>query len=169
MNHPNLKQAQDCLNNVPPERSKVSANHYPELVNRLHVQVRIKGNFGRKGGIPWHAVTEGATCVVCKQAVETVKHFLLDCPGFKGNFDTLWEKFETKVRELNPIDGDQNVNFITNLDQHHKMLLLLGSLQLPFDNTAIYSINRFIADPIGKTYKIRTEKLRELRAKWLTT
>ena len=39
---------------------------------------------------------------------------------------------------------DQVVDFITNLDQHNKMLLLLGCLQLPF--------------------KIRTEKLIELGA-----
>ena len=40
--------------------------------------------------------------------------------------------------------------------QHHKMLLLLG-LQLPFDNTAIYSIDRFVAVAVRKIYKIHTE------------
>ena len=42
--------------------------------------------------------------------------------------DSLWDKLKTKARHLNPIDGDQIVTFITNLDQHNKMLLLLEGL-----------------------------------------
>ena len=120
------------------------------------------GNFGLNGGIPYLADTDGATCFVCKQVLEAVKHFLLLGRGL----DSLWEKLKTKVRELNSID--QNLNFITNLDEHHKMLLLFGGLQLPSDNTAIYSINRFVSAVFGKTYKIRTEMLLELGAPWLT-
>ena len=33
------------------------------------------------------------------------------CPGFKENLDSLWDKLKTKARHLNPIDGDQIVNF----------------------------------------------------------
>ena len=39
---------------------------------------------------------------------------------------------KTKAKDLNPVDGDK----IGNLDQHHKVLLLLGGLHLPFDNVA---------------------------------
>ena len=80
----------------------------------------------------------------------------------KENLDSLWDKLKTKARNLNPTDGDQIVNFITNLDQHHKMLLLLGGLQLPFDNITTNSIKRFVAAAVGKIYKIRMEKLHEL-------
>ena len=59
----------------------------------------------------------------------TVNHFLLECPEFKENLDSIWNKSKTKARHLNPVDGDQIVFFITNLDQHNKMLLLLGGLQ----------------------------------------
>ena len=107
------------------------------------------GNFGLNGGIPWLNDTEGANCFVCKQGVKTVNHFLLECPGFKENLDSLWDKLKTKARSLNPTDGDQIVNFITNLDQHHKMLLLLGGLQLPFDNITTNSIKRFVAAAVG--------------------
>ena len=120
------------------------------------------GNFGLNGGIPWITNTEGATCFVCKQGVETVNHFLLECPGFKENLDSLWEKLKTKARHLNPVDGDQIVDFITNLDQHSKMFLLLGGLQLQFDDLTANSIKRFLAAAFGKIYKIRTEKLHEL-------
>ena len=64
LKHPDLKQAYDCLNNVPPYHFWSLANHYPGLVSRLHVQVRIMGNFGLNGGIPWLTDTEGATCFV---------------------------------------------------------------------------------------------------------
>ena len=117
------------------------------------------GNFGLNGGIPWLTNTEGATCFICKQGVETVNHFLLECPGFKENLDSLWDKLKTKARHLNPIDGDQIVNFITNLDQHNQMLLLLGGLQLPFDDLTANSTKRFVAAAVAKIYKIRTEKL----------
>ena len=51
---------------------------------------------------------------------------------------------------------------------NHKMLLLLGGLQLPSDNITTNSIKSFGAAAVGKIYKIRTEKLHELRAPLLT-
>ena len=148
--------------------SGLLSNHYPDLVRQLHVQVRIMGNFSPNGGISWLTDTEGEACFVCKQDVETVNHFLLERPGFKENLDSLWDKLKSKARHLNPTDGDQIVKFITNPDQHHKTLLLLGGLQLPFDNITTKSIKRFVAAAVGKSYKIRTEKLHELAAPWLT-
>ena len=114
------------------------------------------GNFGLNGGILWLTNTEGATCFVCKQGVETVNHFLLECHGLKENLDFLWDKLKTKARHLNPTDGDQIVNFITNLDQHNKMLLLSGGLQLQFDDLTANSLKTFAA-AVGKIYKIRKE------------
>ena len=60
------------------------------------------------------------------------------------------------------------MNFITNLDQHNKMHLLLGGLQLPFEDLTANSLKRFVATADGKIYKIHTEKLHELGAPWLT-
>ena len=120
---PDLKLASD----FPPDHFWSLSNHYPDFVSWLHVQIRIMGDIGLNDGIPWLTNTEDATCFVCKQGVETVNHFLLECPLFKENIDPLCDKLKTKARHLNPIDGEQIVNFITNLDQHHKMLLLLWS------------------------------------------
>ena len=115
------------------------------------------GSFGLNGGIPWlFTNTKGATCFVCKQGVETVNHLILECPGFKENLDSLWNKLKTTARHLNSVDGNQIVDFITNLDQHNKMLLLLGGLQLPFDDLTANSIKRFVGAAVGKIYKIRT-------------
>ena len=81
------------------------------------------GNFSVNGGIPRITDTEGASCFLRKQGVETVNHFLLECSGFKESLDSgfkesldsLWDKLKTKARHLNPVDGDQIVDFITNL------------------------------------------------------
>ena len=93
------------------------------------------GNFGLNGGIPWLTNTEGATCFVCKQGVETVNLLVLECPGFKENLDSLWDTLKTNARHPNPIDGDQIVNFITNSYQHNKMLLLLGAVVSSYRST----------------------------------
>ena len=71
-----------------------------------------------------------------------------------------------KASNLNAADGTQISQFITNLDRFHT-LLLLGCLRLPFDNTTVTSVNKFIASAVAKIYKIRMEKLRELEAPWL--
>ena len=120
------------------------------------------GNFGLNGGNPWLTNTKGATGFVCRQGVENVNHFLLECSGFKENLDSISDKLKTKARHLNPVNGDKVVDFITNLDQHNKMLLLLGGRQIPLDDLTANSIKRFVAAPPGKIYKIRTEKLHEL-------
>ena len=42
-----------------------------------------------------------------------------------------------------------------------------GGVALPFDNETNILINRFISSAVGKIYKLRNEKLRELEAPWL--
>ena len=51
---------------------------------------------------------------------------------------------------------------------HKKVLLLLGGLSLPFDDPSVDLIKRFVVSVIGKIHKLRTAKLRELEAPWLT-
>ena len=41
--HPNRTVAQSCLENVSPFRFWSLANRFPDLVSRLHVQVRLMG------------------------------------------------------------------------------------------------------------------------------
>ena len=59
-------------------------------------------------------------------------------------------------------------DFITNLDPHKKVSLLLEGLSLPFDDASVVLIKRFVASAVGKIHKLRTVKLRELEAPWLT-
>ena len=105
---------------------------------------------------------------VCKQDVESVTHFCLDCSYFKQNFLSLWRNLKLKITVSNQADGVNICRFIDNLDRHHRVLLLLGGLCLPFDNVTNTLIKRFIAAAVGKIHKLRRERLCELEASWLT-
>ena len=166
--HPNMQIAQACLENVSPHKFWSISEQHPDLVSRLHIQIRLMGsNFGLNGGIPWFCNTDGVICFLCKVDIETVSHFLLDCPNFREHFDTLWANLTVKVTKLNDIDGRQISEFIGKLDRHQKALLLLGCLRLPFDAVTITMITRFIAAAVGEIYKLCAERLHELEAPWL--
>ena len=99
-------------------------------------------------------------------AEKITKHFVISFLTVSP-FDSLWCNLLSKASNCNPTDGTQISQFITNLDRFHKTLLLLECLRLPFNNTTVTSINKFIASAVAKIYKIRTETLRELEASWL--
>ena len=159
--------AQACLLNTPPRQFWSLADDYPELVSHLHIQVRIVGNFGFNRGVPWLSHTQGALCFICKENFENVSHFLHDCTEFIQNFDSMWLNLKQKVISANPIDGSQIFDFIFHLDRQQKTLLLSGGLSLPFDQTTVTMINRFICSAVNKIYRIRKNRLRELQAPWL--
>ena len=145
----------------------VSSRPFPRL-SRPHVQVRLMGQFGRSGGIPWLRDSDGAFCFVSKQDIESLTHFLLDCSYFKQNFLSLWRNLEIKITVSNQTDGVNICKFTDNLDRHHKVLLLLGGLCLPFDNVTNTLIKIFIASAIGNIHKLRLERLCELEAPWFS-
>ena len=84
------------------------------------------GQFGLSGGIPSLRDSDGSFYFVCKQDVESVTHFLLDCSYFKQKFLSVWRNLEVKITLSNQADGINICQFIDNLDRHHKVLLLLG-------------------------------------------
>ena len=104
------------------------ADHFPDLVSRLRVQVRLMGQFSLSGDIPWLRDLDGAFCFVCKQDVESVIHFLLGCSYFKQNFLSFWRNLKLKITMSNQADGVNICQFIDNVDRHHKVLLLLGAI-----------------------------------------
>ena len=50
--HPNFQIARSCLANLSPEKFWAITAEYPDLVCRLHVQIRMIGWLGLNGGIP---------------------------------------------------------------------------------------------------------------------
>ena len=159
--------AQACLLNTPPLQFWFLADDYPDLVSRLHIQVRIMGNFGFNGGVSWLSHTQGALCFICKENVKNVSHFLYDCKEFRQNFDSIWLNLKQKVISANPTDGSQIFDFISHLDRQQKTLLLLGGLSLPSGQTTVTMINRFICSAVSKIYRIRKNRLHEPQPPWL--
>ena len=109
-----MQIARSCLAYVTPFHFWSLADHFPDLVSRLHVQVRLMGQFGLSGGIPWLRDSDGAFCFVCKQDVESVTHFLVDC-----SFISLWRNLKLKITVSNQGDRVNICQFIDNLDPHH--------------------------------------------------
>ena len=125
VNHPGMHIAQECLKNV--TQFCCLADNYPDLVSRIHIQIRLMGNFELYCGVSWHVGTNGSHCLICKQDTDDVIHFLLDCPLFKQNVDSVWLSIKARITETNPLNGTQICNFISNLDRDSKVLVLLGA------------------------------------------
>ena len=164
---PQYKLAETCLDLVSPQIFWSISNQYPELVTRLHVQIRLMGNFGFSACVPRTIRADESLCFVCKEAKDDLYHFLFDCSYFRKSFDSLWPNLDVKASNCSPTDGSQISTFIKNLDQDSKFLLLLGCLPLPFDSMSLTVIARFVASATGKIYKLRAERLREPEAPWL--
>ena len=75
--------------------------------------------------VPWLKDTESALCFICKEDIENADHFLLDCPHFKENFDSIWRNLDLKIMRSNLTDGIQIANFIKGLNRQHKIMLLV--------------------------------------------
>ena len=161
--------ARSCLANVSPEKFWAITAEYPDLVCRLHVQIRMMGWPGLNGGILWLFNTGGALCFVCKNDIETLNNFLFKCPAFRQNVEMLWSSLKYKIKNCNPVDADNIIRLILNLDKSSKAMLLPGCLPLPFDSLTAPVIIRFIASVLSEIYTIRRDKLRELEAPWLSS
>ena len=66
-----------------------------------------QAHFGLNGGVPWHVGTNRPLCLICKEGIEDVTHFLLDWPFFKENVDSVWLNIKTKITETNLVDFAQ--------------------------------------------------------------
>ena len=137
---------------------------YPDLVKHFHLQMRIMGNFGLNGGVPWLEGTNGCVCYICLEGVEDNLHFLLDCSFLREHFSLLWSKLQQKILKLDLVDGPGIVSFLNNLDRASKALFLLGGLLLPFQKQMCIMIRKFVSVAVYKIYQLRLAKLREMEA-----
>ena len=71
-----MRVAHSCLENVPPFCFWSLADQFPDLVSRLHIQVRLMRNFGLNGCIPWLPNTDSAICFICEEEIESVTLYL---------------------------------------------------------------------------------------------
>ena len=77
----------------------------PDLVIRLHTQVRLMGNLCLNGGIRWLFETKGSLCFICQETTETVYHHFIECPPFRINYNSLWSNLKTKIINFNQTDS----------------------------------------------------------------
>ena len=141
---------------------------YPDLVKYFHLQMRIMGNFGLNGGVPWLEGTNGCVCYICQEGVEDNLHFLLDCSFLREYFSLLWSKLQQKILKLDLVDGPGIISYLNNLDCANKVLFLLGDLLLPFQKQMRIIIRKFVSLAVYKIYQLKLAKLREMETPWLT-
>ena len=152
--HPSYKLAETYLNLVSPHMFWSVSNQYPDLVTRLHVQIRLMGNVGFSACVPWTIRADESLCFVCNEADDGLCHFLFDCSYFRKNFDSLWSNLDGKASNSSPADGSEISAFIKNLDQDSKTLLLPGCLPLLFDSMTLTVIACFVASATGKNLQV---------------
>ena len=167
VSYPNLHLAKACIDNIPPQQFWSVTDQYPDLVRHLYVQVRLLGNLGLNAGEPWLSDTDGRKCFICKIGVEDAGHFFFDCMFFRENFTILWSNLKTTLFNANPLGSNFMFSFLVNLDGKHKTMFLLGGLSLPFDSKTTTIVKRFVSTAVGKIYKIRSSKLRDLEPRGL--
>ena len=148
--HPNMQIIQVVFDHLTPSRFWSIADHYPDLVSRLHVQIRLTGNFGLNAGVPWLRGTPGALCFICKEGSDDVNHFLWECKAFRENFQSVWSNLFQKIDPANPTDGLQISCLICGLNRQHQTLLLFGGISLPFDQHTKILVKKFLCTAVGK-------------------
>ena len=102
--HPSFKFARTCLDNVSPHKFWSISDQYPDLVSRLHVQIRLMGNFGFSAELPWASKADDAICFICKERNDNLYHFLLIVLIFVTiliHFGQIWSlKLQTAILQM---------------------------------------------------------------------
>ena len=166
--HPSFKFARTCLDNVSPHKFWSISDQYPDSVCRLHVQIILMVILGLVRSYPGQAKLTMLFVLFAKNpTIIFITSFLivLISVTILIHFGQIWS---LKLRTAcNSSDGSHVSSFLTNLDQQNKALMLVGCLPLPFHSVTVTVLTRFVASAVGKIYKLRTERLRELEAPWL--
>ena len=72
------------------------SNEISDLVKHFHLQLKLLGNFGLNGSVPWLEDTAGSVCCICKQDVEDNMYLMLDCTFFRDKFSCYCQNFGIK-------------------------------------------------------------------------
>ena len=114
-----------------------------------------KSKVGKKGGPLWLWGTCKDLCPLCKLETEDNYHFLFKCKIMKPEWDKVWFKLFNTVHTRCEHEASIANGFINNLSHSSKVLLLTGSLVLPFQKFTNDVIRRFFAVSVHKVIQIR--------------
>ena len=150
LEQPSFDFPKSCSELVPPKQFWSISSYYSDLVCRPHVQIRFMGNFGMNIQVYFGLQPLIAPFASFAKKVKRLHYFLFDCTGFREDFDLLSSNLTTEVIHTNLTDGSHVSDFLVNLEQHQKALLLIGCLPLSFDSATIMMITRFVVSAVGK-------------------
>ena len=137
------------------------------VINSLTVQAnsfyfqRSLSNSLTLPGFQGHAVailqihTGKDLCPLCKLESKDNYHFLFKCKIMKPEWDKFWSKLFNTIHTWCEHEASIANGFINNLSHSSKVLLLTGSLILPFQKFTNDVIRRFVAFSVHKVIKIR--------------
>ena len=126
------------------------------------------GNLELNAVVPWLSDMDGRKCFICKNGVEDAGHFFFDSLHvLQRKLHYLIVRLENYTFQWKIFRKQFYVGFSVNLDRKHKTMFLLGGLSLPFDSKTTTIVKRFVSTAVGKIYKLRSNKLRDLEAPWL--
>ena len=165
--HPNMQITQAVFDHLTPSKIWSITDHYPDLVSRLHVQIRLMGNFGLNATVQWLRGPTGALCFICKEGLDDFNYFLWECKALRKNFQSVWSNLVQTIDSANPTNGLQISSFVRGLNHQHQTLLLIGGIPLPFHQHNKILVKKFLCTMVGKIYRITKTMLSEFGAPWL--
>ena len=127
----------------------------PDLVPKFQTQLRLLVNAGLQGGPPWLRGTRKDLCPLCKLETEDNCHFLFKRKIMKPEWNKFWSKLFNTIQTRCEHEASIANGFINNLSHSSKVLLLTGSLVLPFQKFTNDAIRHFVAVSVHKVIKIR--------------
>ena len=65
------------LKNTVPAKFSSLSSLFPDLVPKFRTEIRLIGNFGLQGSVPWLKGSSEALCPLCKAEAEDNIHFFL--------------------------------------------------------------------------------------------
>ena len=152
---PNVKVVLSDFVCVNPNFCWFLTSEMPDLVPKRRTQRRVMVNAGLQSGVPWLRNSCKSICPICKSEEEDNYHFLLRCKAMRPEFDLFWSKLFSLIETKATFEVDVIINFLKNLDDHNKVLLLTVDLKLPFQRSISVSIVRFIMVSVHKLVRIR--------------
>ena len=62
----------------------------------------LQGTLALTEGFPGCQILKMHSALICKENVENVNHFLLECREFRNNFDSIWLNLRQKIVSVGP-------------------------------------------------------------------
>ena len=112
-----------------------------DLVPKHRTQLRVMVNAGLQGGVRWLRNSCKSICPIYKSEEEDKYHFLFCCKAMRSELDLFWSKLFSLIQTKATFEADIIINFLRNLDDHSKVLLLKGGLRLPFQCSIYYGVS----------------------------